>query len=73
MKYLCFYNASKISDRRNAEGLLFTSDRRMIDTLVTALSDTMRNRAVRYRPPARPSPGQRLRRLVQRPLRLLTR
>jgi len=67
------YNASKISDRRNAEGLLFTSDRRVIDTLVTALSDTMRNRAVRYRPPARPSLRQRLRRLVQRPLRLLTR
>jgi cardiolipin synthase len=67
------YNASKISDRRNAEGLLFTSDRRVIDTLVAALHDTIRNRSVRFRPPVRPTLRHRLRRLVQRPLRLLTR
>jgi cardiolipin synthase len=65
------YNASKIADRRNTEGLLFTADRKVIDTLVATLEDTIHNRSVRHRPPP-PSLKGWLRRLVQVPLRLVT-
>jgi phosphatidylserine/phosphatidylglycerophosphate/cardiolipin synthase-like enzyme len=50
------YNASKMSDAYNADGLLFTRDRRLVRTVQRALTDTITNRAVRYVVPAPNTP-----------------
>jgi cardiolipin synthase A/B len=66
------YNSSKMSDERNAEALMFSTDKRVVGAIRTALEDTLANHTARYQPHAPRTIGEVLERIVQVPLRWLT-
>ncbi len=65
------YNASKVSDTRNAEGLLFTRDARVVREVRRALGEDLA-RSDRYLPRSPRGLGERLRAALAWPLRLAT-
>ncbi len=65
------YNASKVSDTRNAEGLLFTRDPTIVREIRRALDEDLA-RSQRYRAQPPRSLGERLRAALEWPLRLAT-
>lgn len=66
------YNASKISDTRNAEGLLFTRDPATLRAIRSALDEDLA-RSLRFRARAPRGVTERLRAALEWPLRLITR
>ncbi len=50
------YNVSQVSDKLNAEGLLFSGDATVVSNVRTALEETLENRCHLYVPPP-PKPG----------------
>jgi cardiolipin synthase A/B len=67
------YNSSKMSDERNAEALMFSTDKHVVGAIRSALEDTIANHTARYQPHPPRTLGELVERMVQVPLRLLTR